>query len=189
MVEPAPVASAEPTPAAPKAKRRRPRWQRWGIEALIVVGIFSLAQVWHRRNLVPSDGRPVPTVALHDLDGNAVTLANWHGKRVQLHFWTTWCSVCKMEYGALNAVQADLPDDAALVTIVADGEDPARIKAYIAEHGLTYPVLLGNPEAIAAFGVSSFPTNFFVSPEGTLSSSDVGWSTRWGMRWRLGCAE
>lgn len=173
---------------AEPGKARRPRWQRWLFEIGLVVVLFVAIQAWHRRTLIPSDGRPAPTVTLRTLDGAPVTLAHWAGKRVQLHFWATWCSVCRMEHGALNAVHADLPDDAALVTIVADGDDPARIKAYIAEHGLNYPVLLGSRAVIEAFGVTSFPTNFFVSPDGMLSNSDVGWSTRWGMRARLGCS-
>ncbi len=181
-----------PPPAAPApvkpARPRRPRWQRWAIDLALIAGVLIVAQLWHRRHLVPADGRPAPEVTLRTLDGAPVHLSDYRGKTVQLHFWATWCSVCKVEYGALNALQAGLSDDQALLAIVADGDDPARIKRYIAEHGLTYPVLIGDRAAIEAFGVSSFPTNFWLTPEGTLTGRDVGMTTRWGMRWRMGCS-
>ena len=178
-----------PAPTAPaKPKRRRPRWQRWLIDLGLVIGVLVVAQLWHRRNLTPADGRPAPQVILHTLEGKPVTLADYRGKSVQLHFWATWCSVCKVEYGALNSLHDSLDDDQALLAIVADGKDPAMVQRYAKEHGLRYEILLGNREALEAFGVSSFPTNFWVTPDGTLTGQDVGMSTRWGMRARMSCA-
>lgn len=175
------------TPAAPR-KPRRPRWLRWTLEVTLLLAVLAGVQLWLRRNLVPADGRPAPAVTLHDLDGRPVLLSDFRGDAVQLHFWATWCGVCRMEHGALNAVQAGLEPGQRLVSVVVDGEDAAHLRRYVAEHDIHYPVLVADEAAVRAFGVTRFPTNFFLTPEGTLTGADVGWSTRWGMRARLsGC--
>jgi thiol-disulfide isomerase/thioredoxin len=175
------------TPADPKPRKRR-RWLRWSVEAALFVGVWFGLQAWMRRNLLPADGRPAPAVTLRHLDGRPATLADYRGEAVQLHFWATWCGVCRMEHGALNAVHEGLAPGQRLISVVADGDDLDHLRKYLAEHDVRYPVLIADQAALAAFGVSSFPTNFYLSPEGNLSAHDIGWSTRWGMRARLsGC--
>jgi thiol-disulfide isomerase/thioredoxin len=40
-------------------------------------------------------GDKAPIVTVHDLDGNAVDLGQWIGKKpVFLEFWATWCTSC-----------------------------------------------------------------------------------------------
>jgi thiol-disulfide isomerase/thioredoxin len=40
-------------------------------------------------------GDKAPIVTVHDLDGNAVDLGQWIGKKpVFLEFWATWCTNC-----------------------------------------------------------------------------------------------
>lgn len=170
-----------------EAKPRR-RWTRWLGEIVFFLVILLGIQWWQRRDLMPADGRPAPQVQLLDLEDRPVSLADFKGMRVQLHFWATWCGVCRMEHGALNAVHDGLGKDQKLVAIVADGQDVEKLKSYIEEQGIRYPVLRADDAALKAFGVKQFPTNYFLSPDGTLSANDVGWSTRWGMRARLsGC--
>lgn len=154
------------------------------ITAALIAGIFA----WQRRGLLPAEGEAAPDVALRDLDGRPVRLADWRGRRVQLHFWATWCRVCRFEHGALNAVHDGLAEGSALLAIVADGEEPERIRAYVREAGIRYPVLLAGAGALDAFRVDRLPTNYFLDAEGRIVGRDVGVQSRWGMKLRLGCA-
>lgn len=167
---------------------RRSRALRWGREAALVLLVFWAISWWQTRKLVPTDGRMAPEVVFTDLQGGEHRLSELQGKSVQLHFWATWCGVCRVEYGALNSVFAGLDEDEALIAAVADGEDAARVQAYLAEHGIQYPVWVADRAALEAFQVSSFPTNFFLDAEGRLQGSDVGMATRLGMKARMGCA-
>ena len=167
--------------------RPTPWWRRRLLDALIIGGLFVGINAWQTRHLV-GRGELAPALALTTAQGAAVSLEALRGKRVQLHFWATWCGVCKLEYGALNAIHEGLGPDEALVTVVADGDDPERVRAYLAEHDIRYPVWLGQPDALRAFRVDRFPTNYYVDPQGRMASADAGWSTRWGMAVRRGCA-
>lgn len=164
------------------------RWRRVrriaieiGVFLLIMAGVFA----WRGRNLLPDDGSAAPAVRLLTLDDRPVSLSDYAGKRVVLHFWATWCGTCSYEHGTLNAVQARLGPDEALLSVVADGDDVPKLRRIIAERGIAYPVLRADRAALAAFKVDQFPTNYYLDAAGRIVGSDVGISTRWGMRWRL----
>ncbi|MBU1430616.1 TlpA family protein disulfide reductase, partial [Myxococcota bacterium] len=161
---------------------------RWGRELLIFGLLFAGILYWQRRNLLP-EGAPAPTVTFRTLEGQPVTLASLKGKRVLLHFWATWCSVCGMEHGALNAVHAGLEPDEALISILDAGDTSIEaLQAHLKEKGINYPVWLADRAALAAFQIKQYPTNYFLSPEGRLVNRDVGMSSRLTMAWRLGRA-
>lgn len=165
---------------------------RWAIELVFVAVAFAAFNGWQRHGLLPDDGELAPTVTFRDLDGAPVALESFRGQRVVLHFWATWCGVCRMEHGALNAIERDWADDPTRVVIaaVADGTGPdarARIRAYIDEHDIEYRVVIADEATRRAFRVDRFPTNYFIDEAGRIAARDVGLSTRWTMRARAGC--
>ncbi len=163
-----------------------PRLRRLARDVAVLVAVLIAVTLWQRRGLLGA-GEPAPPLRLAALDGQVVDLADLRGKTVLLHFWATWCGVCRQEHGALAALDAERGPDEVLLTIAAD-DDPEVVRRYVAEEGLTYPVLLADRATLAAYKVSKFPTNYFVGPDGDLRARDVGMSTRWGLRARLGCA-
>ncbi len=177
----------DPRAEGDSALRWRRRVRRWALDIAIVAGLYFLLSSWLERDLLDDD-TPAPTFHLRDTSGIGTSLASLRGKKVVLHFWATWCGVCRQEFGALNSVQDNLDDDEVLVSIVADGDDPERIASFVSENEIKYPVLLGTEEVLAAFNISAFPTNYFVTPEGTVAGATRGISTRWGIDARMGCA-
>lgn len=168
-------------------KRRLPKVAVWAFELLIIIGVLQLVG-WFQARHLPESGTPAPAVTFTDLEGNPHTLDELKGKQALLHFWATWCSVCKMEHGTLNAVYEDLDEDQALIALVADGDDLRHLKAYISSANIKYPVWIADQAALTAFGVKSFPSNIYLDPQGLLHGGDVGMSSRWGVQARLGCA-
>jgi len=152
----------------------------------VIAGVFAAVSAWQTRN-VPSGGA-APAFALKTLDGKVVRLEDLRGKTVLLHFWATWCGVCRYETSALNAVHARLDAGEALLSVVADSENVDEVRRLVAERGIRYPVLLGTPDVLERYRVSAFPANYFISSGGTIRSSTVGMSTRWSLAARMGCA-
>jgi peroxiredoxin len=171
------------------ATRPRRRFLRRALEGAVVVGAYLVLAGYQERNLLPEDeARRAPPFELVDLTGQRVRLESFAGKKVLIHFWATWCRACKLDLAALGAVHRGLADDERLLSIVADADDPERVRRFVQEHGIEYPVLLATDEVIAAYRVAAFPTNYFVAPDGTIRDRSVGISTRWGLGARLGCA-
>jgi thiol-disulfide isomerase/thioredoxin len=119
------------------------------------------------------------------LDGREHALGDLRGKAVLLHFWATWCGVCRMEFSGLNSLYRNLPRDTVLWSVVADGTDRAQIERFVREHDIRYPVLLADEATVQRFQVTSFPTNYYLDENGNLEQATVGMSTRAAMWVRL----
>lgn len=172
---------------APRAARTRlSRALPWlGQLALFGVLYFAISG-WQRADLLET-GSQAPDIEALDASGNRVKLSDYRGKPVLLHFWATWCGVCRQEFGMLNRLQEALGDDAALLTVVADGDNP-RLGQFLREHEIDYPVLVTGSDVTQAYKVRAFPTNYFLDRDGNISSSSVGMSSQWAARARLACA-
>jgi peroxiredoxin len=153
----------------------------------VVVALYFGVTAYQGRYLVGA-GSEAPAFALSALDGSSVSLESFRGKRVLVHFWATWCGVCRQEFGALNAVQSGLSADEAMITVVADSEDPEAIRRFAKERDLRYPILLASEDVIRDYRVRAFPTNYFVAPNGEVKAHTVGMSTRFSLNARLALA-
>ncbi|GLQ45018.1 thioredoxin [Dyella lipolytica] len=95
-----------------------------------------------------------PDLALIDLNGREHRLSDFHGKRVLLNFWASWCVPCLAEMPVLNAAQHKFGDQGAIVLGIAMDE-PARVHAFLTAHPIDYPILIGqlaSPSTSLRFG-------------------------------------
>jgi peroxiredoxin len=150
-----------------------------------VLALWLGISAYQTRQHVPSGAAAAPAFTLTDLTGRDVSLAEYKGRRVVLHFFATWCGVCKAELPSLRAVHGGLGGDETMLAIVADADDPEHVRRFAAEHELTYPVLLATDDVLRAYAVDRFPTNYYLNGDGTVSSSTTGLSTWLGMKARL----
>ena len=182
------MSDATDPPPRSKPGRRFGRVRRVGLEVLVLVTLFFGLGLWQTRGLLPRD-EPVPELGLVDLQGKRVSLADYRGKTLLVHFWATWCGVCRQEFDALNALQRNLGSDEVLLSVVADSEQYSRVERFVREHRLEYPVLLGTKQVLEDYKIEAFPTNYYVDSAGKLHDKTVGLSTRMSMRARMACAK
>lgn len=76
-------------------------------------------------------GRGHATLAFTDAEGNALTLADFAGRKLLVNFWASWCMPCRAEMQALDALAARYNSESFLVLPVnldigADGLEKAR---------------------------------------------------------------
>lgn len=162
---------------------------RFSLELLAILAIVSAVGMWRARSVVAT-GVPPPATVLQDLDGRWVDLAQYHGRPMVIRFWATWCGACKIDHPAVQSVAnaLDDPNGPVLLTIVADGEDPAAVRAFAAEREMDLPILLAGPRTTQDWGVQMFPTDVYVAPDGCVVLRDTGITSRVGMRARLAYA-
>ena len=80
-----------------------------------------------------------------------------------MHFWATWCGVCRAEQGTIDA----LAGDHHVVTVASQSGGAPEVRAYLEREGVDFPVLVDPGGALAArWGVHAFPTTFVVAPDG-----------------------
>jgi cytochrome c biogenesis protein CcmG, thiol:disulfide interchange protein DsbE len=120
-------------------------------------------------------GRAAPPLRLRTLDGGELDLAALRGRAVVVNFWATWCEPCVREFPLLARTAAGHRADRLAVVGVLVGDRPDAARAFIREHGGSWPVGVdADRRAAAAWGVVGLPHTFFVHPDGTLASHQLG---------------
>jgi peroxiredoxin len=160
------------------------RWQQWwrrpwlrevALALILVLGIRA-----YQRRGMPSGLAPSLTGA--DLRGEAVSLADYRGKPVLLHFGATWCGVCKAEQHNIDAVMRDLP----VLNVESLSGSASDIAAVMHEDGPARHVIVDEQGTLAhRFGVRAYPTTFVIDGRGMIRHVEVGYMTEIGMRVRM----
>jgi cytochrome c biogenesis protein CcmG, thiol:disulfide interchange protein DsbE len=124
-------------------------------------------------------GTPAPALRLEGLDGRPVDLAALRGRPVVVNFWATWCPPCVHEFPLLRAAAAGHRDDRLAVVGVLTNDRPAAARAFVRRHGGDWPVGVDADGATAAaWGAVGLPHTWFVRPDGTLASHQLGELTK-----------
>jgi len=139
---------------------------------LLLPGAAALAGA---QELRPSSGGATPPLALQDLDGRPHRLEDYRGKVVLINFWATWCEPCRAEMPSLNKLRAALAGRPFVVLAVNLAEPEARIRRFMQEVALDFPILLDRDTAVAkAWKARILPASFLVGPDGRIRYSVLG---------------
>ncbi|MHB9032267.1 MAG: TlpA family protein disulfide reductase [Anaerolineae bacterium] len=123
-------------------------------------------------------GKQAPDLALPDINGKIVWLADLRGKIVIVTFWATWCTPCRAELPELVGVYQKLQERGIEILAINVGESPDQVNAFVTDLGIKFPVLLdAKGFAVYAFGVHAIPTSFIVDRDGILRHSQMGGMT------------
>jgi peroxiredoxin len=120
--------------------------------------------------------RPAPDFTLRDLQGQDVSLADFRGKIVVLDFWATWCLPCIYQIPVLNEFWNAHREagDVAVIGVAVDVEGAKIVAPWIKEHGVEYPIVIGDEGLARKFGAMGFPTLAVITPDGEIDSLHVG---------------
>ena len=101
---------------------------------------------------VASEGAPtMPTLALQDISGQTIDAARLSNRPVIVELWATWCPPCRSTMAWLPSLQKKYGNRATVIAIAVDSrlED---VKAMAASFKPNYPIVMGTPEVMKAFG-------------------------------------
>lgn len=176
-------------PATEPASRsaRRPRWQRYALEAGLFVLIIGAVQAWHARD-VPQG--PAPAFAATLASGGETSLKGWRaahpGRAVAVYFWADWCPICRAQQGSIDELGRDWP----VLTVAMQSGDGAAVSRVLRERGLTWTTAVDADGRIAAqYGLHGVPALAIIDARGTLRAMAVGYTTEAGMRARMWWAQ
>lgn len=124
-------------------------------------------------------------VSLPDVDGAPAPLGVLAGRPVLLHFFATWCDVCRDELPLLAAL-AGRPQGPGLY-LVSLAEPPGRVRRYMAELGLRWPVQIDVDRRLSRrLGVAALPTTIVLDPAlrpASIVQGEADWSASGVTEW------
>ena len=117
---------------------------------------------------------PAADFTVKDFDGNDVKLSDYFGKPIVLNFWAYWCGPCQREMPEFNARYEELGGDVVFLMVHVD-PDTTQGRSYVVANGFDFPVVYDEKgQAAATYGITSFPTTFFIDAEGNLQGYYIG---------------
>jgi len=115
---------------------------------------------------------------LTDLQGKTWSLRELKGKVVLVNFWATWCSPCRKEMPDLNALYQRFKDQGFVILAISD-EEADKVKPFIAERNISYPVMLDPGRKVnELFQVEGIPKSFVYDREGKLVAQSIDMRTQ-----------
>lgn len=138
----------------------------------MLIGQCLVAEPAHAEDVLAIEplADEVPQLALVSAQGGA-TLTNsaLRGKTVLLHFWATWCTPCKDELPALDALAASLDAAHFVVVLIAvdDNATSAEVLAFARGLGVQLPVYIAKAGGVSdSFWGWGLPVSYLINDHG-----------------------
>ena len=160
-------------------------WRVAGLLAfcLSLVPVSVAGQQTVRAPLIRAAERSAaPAFALLDASGNRVRSSDFREHPLVVNLWATSCGGCKAEL----PIFVKLSNDYKTITILgvsmdimyddlkSAGEGWARVKPFVASHGIRYPIVLDDGSVEKAFEVTALPATYLIDRHGRLAAKYIG---------------
>ena len=153
------------------------------INVLIFLSVYFAVHLYQTR-LVPSG--QAPEIKGWLIEGKAFEGLRQHEKPVLVHFWATWCKVCKLEQGSINNIAQDYN----VITLASQSGSFSQVQEFQKKNGLNFPIIVDQNGLLAKeWGVVGFPSSFIVDENNDIRFVEVGFTTEMGLKLRLWVAK
>jgi thiol-disulfide isomerase/thioredoxin len=121
------------------------------IELLVFLLVYLGIRAWMQRDMVVGQAPALPSITMQ---GEAFSLESYEGKPVLVHFWASWCGICKLQQGAIDSISQDWQ----VITIAMQSGNADDVRAHMQEQGLNWPVIIDTTGVVAqSYGVRGVP--------------------------------
>nr|CAA6809870.1 MAG: Protein disulfide oxidoreductase [uncultured Thiotrichaceae bacterium] len=160
--------------------KKKRRWLVWLFELLIIVAIVFSIRHYQQRTLVSGLAPAFDEVTLQ---GEQISLDNYAGKPVMVHFWASWCGTCEFEQDSISALDKEWP----VVTVAYSSGEAEEVRRYMERKGIeSWTTIVDNGGELAQeYGVIAVPTSYVLDKAGEIRFHEVGLSSGWGLRLRM----
>jgi peroxiredoxin len=161
-----------------KGKNRRT------VQIAILIGVLLLGGYAIGKTLfastggVPEVGGKPPAFELAGIDGAVHDLNDYRGKPLVINFWGSFCPPCVAEMPAFQEQYNKWKGQGLEVLAINLSEDDLTVNSFLQRFDLDYTILRDKNRIVEKqYGLRSYPTTFFIQPDGTIVDIYVGGMT------------
>lgn len=109
---------------------------------------------------------PIGNLSFTSATGQRLSLSDFRGKVVLLHFWSIQCTACRMAEPALQALKQAYGASGLEVLGVNLVDPPAAVAGHVSQHRPPFPVAVdgGTGLSLRPMNLNGKPTAFLVTP-------------------------
>ena len=128
--------------------------------------------------------RPAPAFHLVAADGRQTSASSYQGSVLLLNFWATKCGGCVLEipsfveleqaYGTRGFTAIGISADIPYEGLKNADEAWGFVRPFMVSHKINYPILMGDPAVVDAYGFQAYPATFLIDKSGKIAAAYVG---------------
>ena len=128
-------------------------------------------------------GDPAPRFRAKTTTGEQFNNESVKGKVVLFEFWTTWCKYCEAEAEVVDNIAQEFKSKDLIVLAVDVLEPDKTVRAYLAQHPRTVPIVLTKDTNLAAmYNAQVYPIYVVVDRDGNIAGEQRGAAGDRGLR-------
>ncbi|WP_368504911.1 redoxin domain-containing protein [Alkalihalophilus sp. As8PL] len=125
------------------------------------------------------EGNIAPDFTLDNLDGGEMSLSDFHGQKVFINFWATWCPPCRAEMPHMQELYEEEDIEILAINLTETEPDVEQVNRFRNDFDLTFPILLDHDVSIAElYQIQPIPTSYFIDSNGRVHSVALGALTK-----------
>ena len=149
---------------------------------VFAVAFFIISNVLSYFNAPKLSSNKLSYFSATTIGGKLFSSQTKHHKPLLIHFWATWCPICKIENSSVSALASRFD----VITVAESSGSNQKIKKFLQQHHLKFQVINDKNGLIASlFKVKAFPSSFIYNQKNKLKFVDVGYSSYLGLYARL----
>jgi peroxiredoxin len=145
---------------------------------LLVILFFAgyVVKNRHLQHKIITKGDHAPDFRLPAPDGRILSLSDFRGKVVMVHFWATWCPPCVEELPLLAKLYPELAGkDFEMLAVSVDEGGAKAVTSFMRQRNLKVPVLLDPDRSVASsYGTYKFPETYIIDRNGVVQYKVIG---------------
>lgn len=120
-------------------------------------------------------GKIAPDFELTTIEGETVRLSDYHGERILLNFWATWCPPCRAEIPDMQKLYDEEDVVVLAVNMTTSETSVAAVSEFVSEFHMTFPVLLDDKGTVMnAYHIQVYPTTYMIDSNGVIQFISLG---------------
>lgn len=155
------------------------KYYRLIVELTLILVILFAVRFWVQRDVAFGTA---PNISAFMLNSQYFDLYQSKPRPILVHFWATWCPVCKLEQSNIENIARDHP----VITIAIQSGNDHELNQFMQEEKLSFNVINDESgELSRKYTIRGVPVSFIINKEDKIEFVEVGYTTELGLRMRL----